>query len=88
MSMSEKRHIVQPLNRSTGHGMSMRCPYLYVNDNIKICKRMVEADIDARISDFDIEHYCNGNPVSCYYFRNQNKNTKDSSLRSNTFTTP
>jgi len=55
----------------------MPCPYLSVKDGLKICKRMEKETIDSTVSDFDIQHYCNGNPVNCYYFRKPNKHTKE-----------
>jgi hypothetical protein len=30
---------------------------------------MVEAGLNAEISESDYERYCNGNPFYCYYFR-------------------
>jgi len=51
----------------------MQCPHLFVNDNVRICKKMVDAGIDGKVSDFDIQHYCYGNPINCYYFRIQEK---------------
>jgi len=54
----------------------MQCPHLFVNDNVRICKRMVEEGIDGKVSDFDVQHYCQGNPVHCYYYRAQGEYTK------------
>jgi len=54
----------------------MRCPHLLVKDDVQMCKRMVEAGVDGRVSDFDIRHYCNGNPVNCYYFRHSENTRK------------
>jgi hypothetical protein len=25
--------------------------------------------MSSKVSDFDLEHYCQGNPVNCYFFR-------------------
>jgi len=55
--------------------MPMQCPHLFVNDGVRICKRMVEEGIDGRVSDFDVQHYCNANPINCYYFRTSEKQT-------------
>jgi hypothetical protein len=30
---------------------------------------MEKAEQPAQISDFDFEHFCNGNPLNCYYYR-------------------
>jgi len=46
----------------------VKCPYLSTNSG-KICVRMVDAGLDGKLSSFDIQHFCNGNPVYCYYFR-------------------
>ena len=46
----------------------VKCPYLSTNSS-KICVRMVDAGLDGKLSSFDIQHFCNGNPVYCYYFR-------------------
>jgi len=79
LRMSEIRHIVQPLNRSTSPVTLMQCPSLLIKDNVRICKRMTEEGMDGNVSDFDVQHYCNGNPVNCYYFRNSNKHIKEQS---------
>lgn len=46
----------------------MRCPYLSAASK-KICVRMLELGPDEELTDFDIKHYCTGNPIFCYYFR-------------------
>jgi len=46
----------------------MRCLYLS-SDSKKKCTEMEKAGMPSEISDFDYEHFCNGNPVNCYYFR-------------------
>jgi hypothetical protein len=51
----------------------MECPHLFVKDEVKICKRMVEMGVDAHVTDFDVQHYCHGNPINCYYFRTSEK---------------
>jgi len=73
----EIRHIVQPLNRGTGRMTDMRCPHLSINEKERICQRMVEEGMDGKISDFDFQHYCNGNPINCYYFRSSNNHKKE-----------
>ncbi len=46
----------------------MRCPYLSSASN-KECVKMLEQNMDEELSDFDLKHFCDGNPVYCYYFR-------------------
>jgi hypothetical protein len=33
------------------------------------CVEMEKAGQPAQISEFDFEHFCNGNPLDCYYYR-------------------
>jgi len=35
----------------------------------KKCVEMEKAGQPTQISDFDFEHFCNGNPLDCYYYR-------------------
>jgi len=30
---------------------------------------MLAENMDGELSDFDLKHFCDGNPVYCYYFR-------------------
>jgi hypothetical protein len=46
----------------------MRCPYLS-NATKKVCVKMLEAQISGDLNDFDIKHFCDSNPIYCYYFR-------------------
>jgi len=46
----------------------MRCPYLSEASK-KICVKMLELKLKGELTDFDIRHYCTGNPIFCYYFR-------------------
>ncbi|MEA2090559.1 MAG: hypothetical protein U9O89_07400 [Thermoproteota archaeon] len=46
----------------------MRCPYLS-DSSKKVCIKMLEKNLDGEVSDFDIRHFCDGNPIYCYYFR-------------------
>jgi len=46
----------------------MRCPYLSEISK-KICVKMLELKLKGDLTDFDIRHYCTGNPIFCYYFR-------------------
>lgn len=47
----------------------MQCPYLSTNRGNKTCHRMLDLGMDGEVTDFDIEHFCEGNPVCCYFFR-------------------
>jgi len=46
----------------------MKCPYLSEASK-KICVKMLELKLKGELTDFDIRHYCTGNPIFCYYFR-------------------
>jgi len=46
----------------------MKCPYLSEASK-KICVKMLELKLKGDLTDFDIRHYCTGNPIFCYYFR-------------------
>lgn len=46
----------------------MRCPYLS-DATKKVCVKMLEAQISGDLNDFDLRHFCDGNPIYCYYFR-------------------
>lgn len=58
----------------------MRCPHLSVASK-KECVRMLEAQMSEDLTDFDIEHFCDGDPICCYYFRlpNLQRATEDPS---------
>jgi len=45
----------------------MKCPY--ISNNPPKCIKMIEEGLDGKVSDFDIQHFCNGNPVNCYFYR-------------------
>jgi hypothetical protein len=49
--------------------MKTRCPYLLVESEKKTCRQMIEHGLDEELDDFDITHYCQGNPNYCFYFR-------------------
>ena len=46
----------------------VKCPYL-LSRTERICLSMVESVLDSEVSSFDVKHFCNGNPVHCYYYR-------------------
>ncbi len=46
----------------------MKCPYLSEASK-KICVKMLELKLKGELTDFDVRHYCTGNPIFCYYFR-------------------
>ena len=35
-----------------------------------------EEGLDSSVSDFDVEHFCNGSPIRCYYYRASKPNKK------------
>jgi len=45
----------------------MKCPY--ISNSPPKCTRMIEEGLDGELSDFDIQHFCDGNPVNCYFYR-------------------
>jgi hypothetical protein len=47
----------------------MKCPYLHVETNGKVCRQMVNQGLDGELEDFDLKHYCEGNPNHCFFFR-------------------
>ena len=55
----------------------IKCPYLS-NGPKRICVKMVEADLDAGVSQFDAKHFCMGNPNNCYFFRVSSQKQKSS----------
>jgi hypothetical protein len=46
----------------------VKCPYLS-SASKKECVKMLAEDIGGELSEFDLKHFCDGNPVYCYYFR-------------------
>ena len=46
----------------------MKCPYLS-SASKKKCVKMSAENMDEELSEFDMQHFCDGNPVYCYYFR-------------------
>lgn len=57
----------------------MKCPYLH-NSSPK-CTKMIEKGLDGKVSDFDIKHFCNGNPINCYYYRLPSSQEDEKSLK-------
>jgi len=53
----------------------MDCPYSSVTQNEKICRLMEVQGLDAELDDFDLTHYCKGNPNHCFFFRSCNNRT-------------
>jgi len=58
---------------------AMQCPYLSTKDGKRICERIAEEDSNEEVSDFDVQHYCNGNPIHCYYFRTSDNQARGQS---------
>jgi len=54
----------------------MQCPHLSNKEGKKTCRRMSEEGLEGEVSEFDIQHFCAGNPVYCYYFRTPPQHTK------------
>jgi hypothetical protein len=46
----------------------MKCPYLS-SASEKECVKMLAENMGGELSEFDLKHFCDGNPVYCYYFR-------------------
>ena len=46
----------------------MKCPYLSSGSK-KECVKMLSQDMVDTLTDFDLKHFCDGNPIYCYYFR-------------------
>jgi len=42
---------------------------------------MAEKGLDASLSDFDIQHFCNGSPVNCFFFRQPPSKKEDEPKR-------
>jgi len=56
------------LKKSKEKNKIRKCPYLSSSSK-RVCRRMVEEGLDGEVSSFDIEHFCRGKPLYCYYFR-------------------
>jgi hypothetical protein len=50
------------------HVEKMPCPYLS-NSSKNVCTKMLEANMNADLTDFDLKHFCDGDPIYCYYYR-------------------
>jgi hypothetical protein len=48
---------------------NVKCPYLVDESEKKVCRRMIKEGKGGELSLFDLEHYCNGKQVYCYFFR-------------------
>ena len=62
----EKTRAASRLKKEERKPPRAKCPHLGSN---KTCTRMIKEGLDGNLSDFDIKHFCKGNPVLCYYFR-------------------
>ncbi len=49
--------------------IKMECPYLLIDPSRKICRKMTEQGLDGELDNFDVTHYCKGNPNHCFFFR-------------------
>ena len=46
----------------------MKCPHLS-SASKKECVKMLAENMGGELSEFDLKHFCDGNPIYCYYFR-------------------
>jgi hypothetical protein len=42
---------------------------------------MIEKGLDGNLSDFDVQHFCDGNPINCYFYRAPLPKEKEKGLR-------
>lgn len=54
----------------------MECPYLSAASDRRICRLMVGQRLDGELDDFDVTHYCKGNPNYCFFFRSYSSRTQ------------
>lgn len=47
----------------------MKCPFLLADTKEKVCRQMLKQGLDGELDDFDIAHYCVGNPNHCFFYR-------------------
>lgn len=47
----------------------MECPYISVAPNQKNCRLMTAQGLEGELDNFDVTHYCKGNPNHCYFYR-------------------
>jgi len=47
----------------------MECPYLSEGSDERVCNQMINQGLDGELDEFDIKHYCKGNPNHCYFYR-------------------
>lgn len=47
----------------------MECSHLLNDPSQKICRQMIDQGLDGELDDFDVTHYCKGNPNYCFFFR-------------------
>jgi hypothetical protein len=66
-------------NTEEKRGSKMKCPYAR-NSPLK-CIRMIEKGLDGNLSDFDVQHFCDGNPINCYFYRAPLPKEKEKGLR-------
>jgi len=57
------------LSNKNAKVIKMECPYLLIDPGRKICRQMTEQGLDGELDDFDVTHYCKGNPNHCFFFR-------------------
>jgi len=57
----------------------MKCPY--VRNSPPKCIRMIEKGLDGNLTDFDIQHYCDGKPINCYFYRLPSSKNSERSVK-------
>ena len=70
----------QPVQKQRKDTRHVKCPYFRKSPN-KICVRMAEKGLDDSLSNFDIKHFCNGNPINCFFFRQSPPKKEDETKR-------
>lgn len=57
------------LSNKNTRGVRMECFHLLCEASKKVCRQMLERGLDGELDDFDVAHYCKGNPNYCFFFR-------------------
>lgn len=65
VKMAKRGSLIKPIEKRE-KPKHEKCPHL---SSDRTCARMINEGLDGSLSDFDIKHFCNGNPLHCYYFR-------------------
>ena len=57
------------LSDKNTEAVKVKCPYLSDTYSGKVCSLMIRQGLDGELDEFDIAHYCKGNPNHCYFYR-------------------